>query len=57
MGQPQKEVILLDQSGFPFMFELTPSESQVVIRIYQSKTTYKVKINYGDNPILPEAIK
>jgi murein DD-endopeptidase MepM/ murein hydrolase activator NlpD len=41
MGQPQKEVTLLDQPGFPFMFELNPGESQVVTRSYQGKTIRK----------------
>ena len=41
MGQPQKEVILLDQPGFPFMFELNPGESQLVTHSYQGNTIRK----------------
>jgi len=41
MGQPQKEVILIDEPGFPFMFELNPNENLVVTRSYQGKTIKK----------------
>lgn len=41
MGHPQEEVILLDEPGFPFMFELNQGENQVVTRSYQGKTIKK----------------
>lgn len=36
--RPSNDVIILDQPGYPFIFELDPGESQNVIRNYNGKT-------------------
>ena len=36
--RPSEEVIILDQPGYPFIFELNPGEIQNVIRNYNGKT-------------------
>lgn len=44
--RPSDEVIILDQPGYPFIFELDPGESQNVIRSYNGKTIKSyIKLN------------
>lgn len=37
-----KELIILDQPGYPFIFELNQGESQTVLRSYKGKTTRRI---------------
>jgi murein DD-endopeptidase MepM/ murein hydrolase activator NlpD len=36
-GQPPKEIIILDEPGFPFIFEIDPGDNQIVERSYKGK--------------------
>ena len=45
-GRLPNEVIILDQPGFPFIFELNQGESQNIIRSYNGKTIERtLKVN------------
>ncbi|MCK4699238.1 MAG: hypothetical protein KAT38_02850, partial [Bacteroidales bacterium] len=41
-GQPRQETFILDEPGFPFIFELNSGESQLITRSYKGKTIEKI---------------
>ena len=41
-GQLRQETVILDEPGFPFIFELNPGESQSITRSYKGKTLKRV---------------
>ncbi len=44
--RPSEEVIILNQSGYPFIFELNPGESQKIIRSYKGISADRIiKVN------------
>src|SRR5450759_4500913 len=41
IGQPQQKTVILDEPGFPYVFELDPGESQVIKLSYSGTVIEK----------------